>query len=78
MTLGVGLEHVADLYALERLFGIFRCQVANPVRFDPLQHVTTKMLSVNLPIRFEVLPRGHEETRMTARVALLKVGLCLR
>lgn len=40
------------------------------MRLYPFEHVTAKVLSVYLPVRFEVLPRAHEQPRRPAGVAV--------
>ena len=77
MTLWIIFEHVTDLH-LARLLGIHGRQIANAMRFDPFQHVTAKVLPINLPVRLQILTSSHEQTRMSSGMTLLKVGLMRR
>mmetsp|Transcript_35250 Transcript_35250/g.59840 ORF Transcript_35250/g.59840 Transcript_35250/m.59840 type:complete len:228 (-) Transcript_35250:525-1208(-) len=69
----IALEHVSDLTRLlAREFGILGTEAADAVCFDPFEDVGAKVLSVDVPVGFEILTGRHHQSGKSSRMALLE------
>mmetsp|Transcript_13327 Transcript_13327/g.22063 ORF Transcript_13327/g.22063 Transcript_13327/m.22063 type:complete len:406 (-) Transcript_13327:36-1253(-) len=71
ITNRVGLKHITELTFLGFL-GIFRREVANTILFHPRNDMATEMLTVYLPVWFQVLPGCHQEARFSTWMPMIK------
>ena len=69
----IGLEHVADLPRLGLTpLSVLLAETSYTMGLDPLQHMAAKVLSIYVPVRFEIRTGGYEDSGQYSRMTLLE------